>query len=193
MAFTNYDTKEINCKIVYCGPESAGKTANLRSIFSCTSAEVVSGLMEFEESPESTPFFDFLPISLGQINDYHLKLHLYTVTKNPAYETVNSVILKGLDGYVFVADSRIESMIDNLRSLQNWHNLLEREGISHANLPCVVQYNKRDLKEIVPIEILRQELNGRGAVDHHAVATDSKGTMETLQSMARLVLEQLTP
>src|SRR5689334_9361348 len=113
MAFTNFDTKEINCKIIYFGSRGAGKTENMRSILANTSMEVKSGLLELDEGSGPTRFFDFLPISLGHVKDFHLKLHLFTLPANPLYESVSSVILKGVDGFVYIADSRVEAMADN--------------------------------------------------------------------------------
>lgn len=193
MAFTNFETKEINCKIIYFGPRGAGKTANLRAIYAGTSQDVRSGLLELENSTEPTKFFDFLPLSLGHVKEFHLKLHLFTLPTNPLYESVNSVILKGVDGFVFVADSRVEAMADNVESLKAARQLLTNAGINVAELPRVFQYNKRDLTDILPLEVLKQELNPSNVPDHKAVATESQGTMETLQSMAKLVLKQIAP
>ena len=191
MAFTNFETKEINCKVLYFGPRSSGKTASLRSVYANTSAEVRSGLLELSGNEGPTQFFDFLPVSLGQIKDFHLKLHLFTVPVNSLFESVNTVILRGIDGFVFVADSRIEAMADNIENLRETRRLLTDEGYNYNELPRVMQYNKRDLPEVVPLDVLHQELNSGGAPEHESVATKSLGTMETLQSMAKLVIKQL--
>lgn len=193
MAFTNFDTKEINCKIVYFGAHGAGKTENLRSVYKSTSAEVKSGLLELEEAGGPTRFFDFLPISLGHVKDFHLKLHLFTLPTNSLYESVASVILKGVDGFVYVADSRVESMADNVEGLLAARRLLTEEGYNVADMPRVLQYNKRDLHDLVPLDVMRQELNPGNIPDHKAVATQGIGTMETLQSMAKLVLRKIAP
>jgi signal recognition particle receptor subunit beta len=193
MAFTNFDTKEINCKVLYFGPDRAGKTANLRSIFTSTSAEVRSGLLELDGDNGPTRFFDFLPISLGQVKDFHLKLHLFTLPTNSLYESVGSVILKGMDGFVYVADSRVESMADNVDGLIRTKRLLTEYGYNLADLPRVIQYNKRDLPDLVPFEVLRQELNPGNHPDQQAVATQGVGTMETLQAMAKQVIRRLAP
>jgi signal recognition particle receptor subunit beta len=191
MAFTNFDTKEINCKIVYFGPRGAGKTANLRAIYGSTSTDVRSGLIELEGGEGPTRFFDFLPISLGQVRDFHLKLHLFTLPANSLYESVTSVILKGIDGFVFVADSRVEAMADNVQALRDTRRLLTEEGYNVADMPRVFQYNKSDLEDLVPAEILRAELNPGSLPDQKAVATQGVGTMETLQAMAKQVLKRL--
>ena len=193
MAFTNFDTKEINCKIIYCGGRAAGKTENLRSIYRSTSAEMKSGLLELEDPAGPTKFFDFLPISLGHVKDFHLKLHLFTLPTISLYESVTSVILKGVDGFIFVADSRVESMADNVEGLIATRRLFTEEGYNVADMPRVIQYNKRDLHDLVPLEVLRQELNPGNVPDHKAVATQGMGTMETLQSMAKLVLRKIAP
>jgi len=196
MAFTNFDTKEINCKIIYFGAKNAGKTENLRSILSNTSTDVKSGLLELEEAPgvgTATRFFDFLPVSIGHVKDFHLKLHLFTLPANSLYESVNAVILKGVDGFVFVADSRVEAMADNVESLAEARRMLTDEGMNVADMPRVIQYNKRDLPDLIPLEIMRQELNPGNLLDAKAVATQSIGTMETLQAMAKQVLRKIAP
>ncbi len=192
MAFTNFDTKEINCKVIYFGPHGSGKTENLRSVYSNTSAEVRSGLLELEDSEGATQFFDFLPISMGYVKDFHLKLHLFTLPTNSLYESVSSVILKGIDGFVFVADSRVESMVNNVESLTNAKRFLTEEGYNVAEMPKVFQYNKRDLSDLLPVDVLRAELNPGGVADHEAVATDSIGTMETLQTLAKSVINKIS-
>jgi signal recognition particle receptor subunit beta len=192
MAFTNYETKEINCKVIYFGARGAGKTENLRSIFKSTSKELQAGLLEMEDSKHGKHFFEFLPVSIGYVGQYHFKMHLYTLPLSGLYETVNTVILKGVDGYIFVADSRLEAMAANIKAQQDLKHLLTDEGYNVAELPRVIQYNKRDAREIVSLDILRQELNPSAAPDHEAVATDSKGTLETLQSMSKIVLQRLS-
>lgn len=193
MAFTNFDTKEINCKVIYFGPQGSGKTANLRAIYAGTSSEVRSGLLELNDPSGPTQFFDFLPISLGHVKDFHLKLHIFTLPVNSLYESVRSVILKGVDGFVFVADSRIESMADNIEAMLEAKRIMTDEGLNVAEMPRVIQYNKRDGKDIVPIDVMRAELNRSGYPDQEAVAIKSIGTMETLQAMAQLVVKRLTP
>ena len=193
MAFTNFDTKEIHCKVIYFGPRGAGKTANLCSLFRQTSADLRSGLLELEEEGGSTQYFDFLPISLGHVNAFHLKLHLFTMPVNSLYDSVPTVFLKGVDGFVFVADSRIEAMIDNVDSLAAARRLLTEAGYNMADMPRVIQYNKRDLKELMPLEILRQELNPNQFADQDAVAIQSVGTMETLQAMTKQILKKISP
>jgi hypothetical protein len=192
MAFTNFDTKEINCKVIYFGPRGAGKTENLRSILKNTTSEIRSGLLELDAQDGPTKFFDFLPISLGHVKDFHVKMHLFTLPTNQLYESVRSVILKGVDGVVFIADSRIEAMADNMETMRTAHRMLTEEGYNVSDLPRVIQYNKRDVSDLLPIEILKHELNPSHLPDHKAVATQGIGTMETLQSMAQMVLNRLS-
>ncbi len=193
MAFTNFETKEIHCKVLYFGCPASGKTANLRSIFSATSSEVQAGLLELQDEGGSTCYFDFLPLSLGHIRDFQLRLHLFTLPLNSLYQTVPSVILKGIDGYIFVADSRIESMPDNIDSLNQCRKILTDEGYSTADLPKVFQYNKRDLPGTLSVEIMRQELNPAGVPDFESVATKGIGVLESLESLARLMTERMEP
>ena len=193
MAFTNFDTKEINCKIIYFGARGAGKTENLRSIYKNSSADVRSGLIELDEGQGPTRFFDFLPISMGQIRDFHLKIHLFTLPANPLYESVQSVILKGVDGFVFVADSRVEAMADNVDGMSSARRALAEQGYNVSDMPRVIQYNKRDLGDVLPLELMRAELNPGQLPDQKAIASQSIGTMETLQAMAKLVLKKIAP
>jgi signal recognition particle receptor subunit beta len=191
MAFTNFESKEIHCKVIYFGAPSCGKTSNLRSIFRATSAEVQSGLLELQEEGSTTSYFDFLPLSLGRFKDFHLKLHLFTLPMNSLYQTVPSVILKGVDGIVFVADSRVESLAENFEYLQLCKKILMDEGYNFAELPRVFQYNKRDLPGAVSVSILRQELNPSSVPDFESIATKGDGVVETLEGLARLMTSRL--
>jgi len=192
MAFTNFETREIHCKVLFLGPRGSGKTANLHSLFQATSGEVKSGLFAFD--PIAHPaWFDFLPVSVGEIADFHVKLHLFTLPNLRALTTVPSVITRGVDGFVFVADSRMERMIDNIECWQSSMARLSGEGANLATLPRVIQYNKRDLSGILPVDILRAEFNPSGAPEIEAVATKAVGTMETLTAIAEQLVGQLTP
>lgn len=191
MAFTNFETKEIHCKVIYFGAPGSGKTANLKSIFTTTSAEVQSGLIELQDQAGATSYFDFLPLSLGRFRDFHLKLHLFTLPGNSLFQTVPTVILKGVDGFVFVADSRIECLADNVEYLQKCRKVLLDEGFNITDLPRVIQYNKRDLPDIMPIEILSQELNPTRSPEFESVATKGQGVIETLEGLAQLMTKNL--
>jgi len=192
MAFTNFETKEINCKILYFGSEGSGKTSNFRKILELTSPEVRSGLVELESVGRATQgLFEFLPVSMGFVKDFHIKLHLYTLPQNSLYETVPSIILKGIDGFVFVADSTIEKLGLNIKTLDTAKNTLSNEGILPSSVPAVVQYNKRDLPSITPIEVLRSELNTARIPEVEASAQKGEGVVETLKLVAKQVLRNI--
>lgn len=192
MAFTNFETKEINCKIVYFGAKGAGKTSNLRSALSLISAEIKEGLFEIEDIG-STPFFEFLPISLGMVKDYHIKMHLYTLPPFTLYESVASTILKGIDGWVFVCDSQVAALQDNLEAMRHARELLINEGYNLGELPFVMQFNKSDSAELIPPHILRRELVTQDFPDVESIATEGRGTLETIHLMAEQILDQLAP
>ena len=191
MAFTNFETKDIHCKIVYFGPAGSGKTENLRSIFNQTSAEIKSGLLELHQEDSSTRYFDFLPLSIGQLGEFHVKMHLFTLPISSLYQSTASVILRGLDGFVFVADSRADCLVSNINALNKCRKILLDEGYNVADLPRVIQYNKRDLTDIFPIEILRHELNPSGYPDVEASAINHIGITESLEAIARQIMDKL--
>jgi hypothetical protein len=192
MAFTNFETKEINCKILYLGPSGAGKSSNLRAIFNQTSPEVKAGLLELsEEGVGRSVFFEFLPVSVGFVRNYHLKLHLYTIPAQSLYDTVRSVIMKGVDGFVFVADSSPEKLACNVEELQIVRKIFSEEGLVHADMPSVIQYNKRDMAGAVPVEVLRSELNPSRHVDVEACAKHGLGVLESLQEIAAQVIRRM--
>ena len=191
MAFTNFETKEIHCKIVYFGPKGSGKTENLRSIFTQTSSDIKSGLLELKQDDSSTRYFDFLPLSLGQLGEFHVKMHLFTLPISSLYESTSSVILRGLDGFVFVADSRADSLVKNIEALDKCKKILLAEGYNVADLPRVIQYNKRDLPDIFPIDILREQLNPSGYPDVEASAINHVGITESLEAIAQQIMDKL--
>jgi mutual gliding-motility protein MglA len=191
MAFTNFETKDIHCKIVYFGPAGSGKTENLRSIFNQTSSEIKSGLLELKQDDSSTRYFDFLPLSLGQLGDFHVKMHLFTLPISSLYESTASVILRGLDGFVFVADSRADCLVKNIEALDKCKKILLAEGYNVADLPRVIQYNKRDLHDIFPIKILREQLNPSGYPDVEASAISHIGITESLEAIAQQIMDRL--
>jgi signal recognition particle receptor subunit beta len=191
MALTNFETKEIHCKIVYFGMPGAGKTANLQSIFKSTSSEVQSGLLELKSDEGSTRFFDFLPLSMGKLRDFHLKIHIYTVPTSTVYQTLPSVILKGIDGYVFVVDSRTEQLAENVSCQKKFTKLLHDEGIAVTDLPRVIQYNKRDLTQVLPKSLLQKELNTLASPEIDAVAIQGVGVIETLQALTAQITDRI--
>jgi hypothetical protein len=191
MSFINYSSREINCKIVYYGPGLCGKTTNLQYIYGKTAPEAKGKMISLATETERTLFFDFLPLALGTIRGFRTRFHLYTVPGQVFYDASRKLILKGVDGVVFVADSQIERMEANLESLDNLKVNLREQGYDLDKVPYVVQYNKRDLPNAAPLDEMRRLLNPGGAVDFEACATVGKGVFETLKATAKGVLTDL--
>ena len=191
MSFVNRMSKEINCKIVYYGAGLCGKTANLQYVHAATKPESRGKMISLETETERTLFFDFLPLDLGRISDHKVRFHLYTVPGQVFYDASRRLILKGADGVVYVADSQISRMEANIESRENLEQNLATYNASLATLPHVVQYNKRDLPEILPIADLRAALNPHAAPEYEAVAKTGAGVFDTLKGLAKLVLTQL--
>ena len=191
MSFINYSSREINCKIVYYGPGLCGKTTNLRQIYSKTSPGIKGKMISLATETDRTLFFDFLPLSLGEIKGFKARFHLYTVPGQVFYDASRKLILKGVDGVIFVADSQRERMDANLESMENLRENLEEQGYSVERLPFVVQYNKRDIQDAVPVEELRKMLNTSGAPDFVATATTGDGVFPALKSVAKQILQEL--
>jgi signal recognition particle receptor subunit beta len=191
MSFINYSQKEINCKIVYYGPGLCGKTTNLQYIYNKTSPETKGKLISLSTETDRTLFFDFLPLALGEIRGFRTRFHLYTVPGQVFYDASRKLILKGVDGVVFVADSQLERMEANMESLENLSVNLAEQGYDFNKVPTVLQYNKRDLPNAVSIEEMRKSLNRRGIPEYQAVAPTGVGVFDTLKSVAKLVLTEL--
>jgi signal recognition particle receptor subunit beta len=191
MSFINYSSREINCKIVYYGPGLCGKTTNLQFIYTKTNPDLKGKMISLATETERTLFFDFLPLALGQIRGFKTRFHLYTVPGQVFYDASRKLILKGVDGVVFVADSQIERMEANVESLDNLRINLADQGYDLDKLPCVVQYNKRDLPNAAPLAEMKRLQNPNGVPDFEACATVGKGVFETLKAVARGVLRDL--
>ncbi len=191
MSFINYASREINCKIVYYGPGLCGKTTNLQYVYQKTAPEAKGKMISLATETERTLFFDFLPLALGEIRGFKTRFHLYTVPGQVFYDASRKLILKGVDGVVFVADSQEERMEANIESLDNLAFNLKEQGYDLAKIPFVVQYNKRDLPNVVPTDELRQELNPGGVPDFEACAATGEGVFETLKAVAKLILIDL--
>ena len=191
MSFINYSSREINCKLVYYGPGLCGKTTNLQYIYNKTNPDLKGKMISLATETERTLFFDFLPLALGQIRGFKTRFHLYTVPGQVFYDASRKLILKGVDGVVFVADSQIERMEANLESLDNLKINLAEQGYELDKIPFVVQYNKRDLPNAAPLEEMRRTLNAAGVPDFEACATVGKGVFETLKATAKGVLTDL--
>ncbi len=191
MSFINYASREINCKIVYYGPGLCGKTTNLQYIYQKTAPEAKGKMISLATETERTLFFDFLPLALGEIRGFKTRFHLYTVPGQVFYDASRKLILKGVDGVVFVADSQEERIEANIESLENLGINLKEQGYDLAKIPFVVQYNKRDLPNVVPMDELRQELNPSGVPEFEACAATGEGVFETLKAVAKLILIDL--
>jgi signal recognition particle receptor subunit beta len=191
MSFINYSSREINCKIVYYGPGLCGKTTNLQYVYAKTNPEAKGKMISLATETERTLFFDFLPLSLGEIRGFKTRFHLYTVPGQVFYDASRKLILKGVDGVVFVADSQIERMEANMESVENLRVNLAEQGYALERIPYVVQYNKRDLPNIATVDELHRLINPRGVPEYQAVAPTGVGVFDTLKAVAKLVLTEL--
>lgn len=191
MSFINYSSREINCKIVYYGPGLCGKTTNLQYVYNKTNPEAKGKMISLATETERTLFFDFLPLALGEIRGFKTRFHLYTVPGQVFYDASRKLILKGVDGVVFVADSQIERMEANLESMENLRTNLAEQGYDLDKIPFVIQYNKRDLPNAASVEELRKLMNPRGVPDFEGAATNGTGVFDTLKAIAKLVLIEL--
>ncbi len=191
MSFINYLSREINCKIVYYGPGLCGKTANLQYIYGKTNPGARGKMISLATETERTLFFDFLPLALGEIRGFKTRFHLYTVPGQVFYDASRKLILKGVDGVVFVADSQIARMEANLESMENLRNNLAEQGYSLDNIPFVIQYNKRDMPGVVPVDELHSQLNPKDVPEFEAIAPQGVGVFDTLKAVAKLVLQEL--
>lgn len=191
MTFINYVAREINCKIVYYGPGLGGKTTNLQHLYEITNAENKGKLISLATETERTLFFDFLPIDLGQIRGLRTRFHLYTVPGQVFYDASRKLILRGVDGVVFVADSQEERLDANLESISNLNQNLKEHGFDLGKIPYVLQLNKRDLPNAMPVEQLKRLLLVKGEPVFEAVAPKGIGVVDTLKGVARQVLVEL--
>lgn len=191
MSFVNFASREIHCKIVYYGAGLGGKTTNLQWIFDQTLGKSGGKMISLATESDRTLFFDFLPLDLGTVRNFKARLHLYTVPGQVFYEGSRKLILRGVDGVVFVADSQAERMDANLEALENLLDNLKEYGYEFANIPYVLQLNKRDLPNALPSEELKKALLKKGEPVFEAVAYKGSGVFETLLACARQVLSDL--
>jgi len=191
MSFINYSSREINCKIVYYGPGLCGKTTNLQYIYNRTNPNAKGKMISLATETERTLFFDFLPLSLGEIRGFKTRFHLYTVPGQVFYDASRKLILKGVDGVVFVVDSQISRMEANIESIENLRFNLQDQGYDLDKIPYVIQYNKRDLPNVVSVEELRSLINPGKVPDFESVSTTGQGVFDTLKAVAKLVLTEL--
>lgn len=191
MSFVNHNKKEVNCKIVYYGPGLGGKTTNIQHVYKKTSGDNRGNIVKLNTENERTLFFDFLPLELGEIRGYKTRFHLYTVPGQVFYEASRKLILRAVDGLVFVADSQLEKMDANIESLDGLEKNLTEQGYDISKIPLVFQWNKRDLPNVTAIENLQDKLNKWGAPAFEASAVKGEGVFETLKEVSKLVLMNL--
>ena len=191
MTFINYASREINCKIVYYGPGLCGKTTNLQYIFDSTAPQAKGKLISLATETDRTLFFDFMPLELGSVRGFKTRFHLYTVPGQVFYDASRKLILKGVDGVVFVADSQEERMDANIESMFNLQENLQSQGYDLMTLPYVLQLNKRDLPNILTVDDLAKELSRKGEPVLEAVASTGVGVFDTLKAVAKQVLTEL--
>ena len=191
MSFVNYHSKEINCKIVYYGPGLGGKTTNIQHVYQKTSGDSKGKIISLNTENERTLFFDFLPLDLGEIRGFKTRFHLYTVPGQVFYEASRKLILRGVDGVVFVADSQVERLDANIESLKSLESNLLEQGYDMNKIPIVMQWNKRDLPNVMSKEDLSEKLNKWNFPEFSSTAVQGGGVFETLKQISKLVLMNL--
>ena len=191
MSMINYASREINCKVVYYGTGLGGKTTNLEYIYSRVNPETKGKMISLATETERTLFFDFLPIDLGEVRGFKTRFHLYTVPGQVYYNASRKLILKGVDGIIFVADSQEARMEANIEAMHNLYENLESYGYDISEIPLAIQYNKRDLENIQPVEELRAQLNPSDDPDFEAIAIQGEGVFDTLKSVSKRVVANL--
>ena len=191
MSFINFVAREINCKIVCYGAGLGGKTSNLQWIFDQTVGKTGGKMISLATEADRTLFFDFLPLDLGTVRGFKTRFHLYTVPGQVFYEASRKLILRGVDGVVFVADSQAERMDANHESLENLQENLKEYGYDFVEMPYVPQLNKRDLPSVMGVDELSQALNKKEETVLEAVAINGTGVFETLREVSRQVLAKL--
>ncbi len=191
MSFINYSSREINCKIVYYGPGLCGKTTNLQFIYKRMNPEARGKMISLATETERTLFFDFLPLSLGEVRGFKTRFHLYTVPGQVFYDASRRLILRGVDGVVFCADSQLTRVDANVESMENLRVNLREQGYSPEKVPLVIQYNKRDLTGTASVAELHALLNTRNVPEFEASATTGIGVFETLKAVIKMVLIEM--
>jgi signal recognition particle receptor subunit beta len=192
MSMINYASREVNCKLVYYGPGLGGKTTNLEYVYGKVSPDTRGKLISLATEQERTLFFDFLPVDLGSIRGFKTRFHLYTVPGQVYYNASRRLILKGVDGIVFVADSQAERMDANVAAMQNLYENLADYGYDAAQIPIVLQWNKRDLASAVSVDEMRANLNPDSLPEYEAIAVSGEGVFDTLRAVSKLVLKTLS-
>lgn len=191
MSLINYSSREINCKIVYYGPGLGGKTTNIQYIYDKLAPDTKGKLVTLATEMDRTLFFDFLPLELGEVKGFKTRFHLYTVPGQVYYNASRKLILRGCDGIVFVADSSESRFEANVESLYNLHENLKEHNLDLDRIPFVIQWNKRDMPDALPVAELNEELNPEKFEFFEAVAFKGDGVFDTLKCVAKQVLRQL--
>jgi signal recognition particle receptor subunit beta len=191
LSFINFAAREINCKVVYYGPGLGGKTTNLQHIYETTGEGQKGKMISLATETDRTLFFDFLPLDLGTVRGFRTRFHLYTVPGQVFYDASRKLILRGVDGVVFVADSQEERMDANFEALENLQDNLKEHGYDFQKIPYVLQLNKRDLPNILAADKMRKDLLRRGEPVFEAIACQGSGVFETLKECARQVFTEL--
>jgi hypothetical protein len=191
MALVNHTTREINAKIVYYGPGLCGKTTNIHLIYHRIAPNQRGKLISLATETDRTLFFDFLPVELGTIKNYKVRFHLYTVPGQVFYNATRKLVLKGADGVIFVADSQRAMLDANLESLANLRDNFAEQGVNIAEFPVVIQYNKRDIADILTVDELNAALNPRDVPAYEAVAVTGEGVLKTFTAISKLVLQDM--
>ncbi len=192
MSLINYASREINCQIVYYGTGLGGKTTNLEYVYSKVNPDAKGKMISLATETERTLFFDFLPIDLGDVKGFKTRFHLYTVPGQVYYNASRKLILKGVDGVIFVADSQAERMEANIEAMHNLYENLESYGYDLTKIPFAMQYNKRDLPNAMSMGDLRSQLNPMGVPDFEGIAIEGQGVFETLGSVSKMVVQALS-
>jgi len=192
MVLYNAATKELTAKIVYYGPGLCGKTTNLQTVYDSLPQDGRGKMLSLATQTDRTLFFDFLPIELGTVRGMKTRIQLYTVPGQVFYDATRKLVLRGADAVVFVADSQAQALDGNKESFQNLIENLKEQGTDLEKLPHVIQFNKRDTPNALPVEVLDREINRYGAPTFEACATQGRGVRETLRGVALLVLKRLT-
>jgi mutual gliding-motility protein MglA len=192
MSMINYASREINCKVVYYGSGLGGKTTNLEYVYSRVNPDQKGKMISLATETERTLFFDFLPIDLGEIRGFKTRFHLYTVPGQVYYNASRRLILKGVDGLIFVGDSQRSRLEANIEAMHNLYENMESYGYDIESIPFAIQYNKRDLPDIMSVEELRAVLNPMGVPDFEAVAIEGEGVFQTLTAVSKLVVKSLS-
>ena len=191
MTFINYASKEINCKIVYYGPGLGGKTTNLQYIYNKTAPDAKGKMISLATEADRTLFFDFLPLDLGSIRGFTTRFHLYTVPGQVFYDASRKLILKGVDGIVFVGDSQSERREANVEAIRNLDSNLKDHGLDLKTIPYALQFNKRDMPSAMPVDDMYRTLNFKREPTFEAIAPEGVGVFETLKAVAKLILVEL--